>query len=268
MPEETLLEAEKPAATESIDSADPADGGEELEGAPDSAATDAAATEAAAPAVRFKGWRGGLLIHLPADGDWEKISDALGERLAVTKDFWEGAPATIDLGDRDVSRELLTALAERLREEFALEPAGIVSGLETVREAAVALDLEVHETVPVAQPKPEKPDPRQETRYIRGTVRSGMVVDSKGNLVVVGDVNAGSELRAGGDIIVMGTLRGVAHAGFGGYHDAQILAINLRPTQLRIGDLIARAPDGNQPPLSKFPEKAVVENGEIHVLPL
>jgi hypothetical protein len=46
------------------------------------------------------------------------------------------------------------------------------------------------------------------------------------------------------------------------------MAVNLRPTQLRIGDLIARSPDGGQPPLSKFPERAIVENGEIHVLPL
>ncbi|MBM3273887.1 MAG: septum site-determining protein MinC, partial [Candidatus Sericytochromatia bacterium] len=237
MPEETLLEAEKPCATDSADSAHAAEAGKAAESAPDVAVADEAAA-----AVRFKGWRGGLLIHLPAEGDWERISDALAERLAVTRDFWEGAPATIDLGSREVSSEHLTALAERLREEFALEPAGIVSAVEEVREAAAALDLEVHETVPVAQPKPVKPDPRQETRYIRGTVRSGMVMDSPGNLVIVGDVNAGSELRAGGDIIVMGTLRGVAHAGYGGHHDAQILAINLRPTQLRIGDLIARAP--------------------------
>lgn len=257
MPDETVLEALKSAETPAVAAEDPGP-----------ATTPDASGDALAPAVRFKGWRGGLLIELPEAGEWAEVAVALAERMAVAKDFWEGAPATIALAARELAQPDLEALVAQLREDFGLEPAGIVSTVETVRGIAEALELAAHEVLPLAQPKPERPDPRQETRYIKGTVRSGMVVESPGNLVVVGDVNAGAEIRAGGDIVVMGTLRGVAHAGFGGNLEAQILAINLRPTQLRIGDLIARSPDGGQPPLSKFPEKAVVEHGEIHVLPL
>lgn len=229
---------------------------------------EALATTASPPALRFKGWRGGLLVELPDSGDWAEIVASLTERLAVARDFWDGAPATLALGERPLATADLDALLDRLRNEFGLEPAGIVSTVEAIRTFARERNLEVHDEIPRSRPKPEPPDPRDQTRYIKGTVRSGMVVESPGHLVIVGDVNAGAEIRAGGDIVVMGTLRGVAHAGFGGDLTAQILAINLRPTQLRIGDLIARSPDGGQPPLSKFPEKAVVEDGEIHVLPL
>ncbi|MBM3268463.1 MAG: hypothetical protein FJZ01_12510 [Candidatus Sericytochromatia bacterium] len=224
--------------------------------------------EGASPDVRFKGWRGGLLIALPAAEPWEAVREALDARLALARDFWDGAPATLDLGNRDLDGAEFEALCDHLQEAYGLEPAGVVAASAALRDCAASRGLDTFEELPARPPKPEPPNPREQTRYLKGTVRSGTVMESAGNLVIVGDVNAGSELRAAGDIVVMGTLRGVAHAGYGGDLTAQILAINLRPTQLRIGDLIARAPDGNQPPLSKFPEKATVENGEIHVLPL
>jgi septum site-determining protein MinC len=86
--------------------------------------------------------------------------------------------------------------------------------------------------------------------------------------VICGDVNPGAEVIATGDIIVFGTLRGVAHAGAAGDEDCQIIAINLRPTQIRIAGYIARSPDTIAPPPSKHPEAARVQDSEIHIIPL
>jgi septum site-determining protein MinC len=73
-------------------------------------------------------------------------------------------------------------------------------------------------------------------------VRSGGILDHPGNLVVVGDVNPGAEVRAEGNIVILGRLRGIAHAGIG-RDRGFILALRLEPQQLRIGRLVARAPD-------------------------
>ena len=73
---------------------------------------------------------------------------------------------------------------------------------------------------------------------------------------------------ATGDIIVFGNLRGLAHAGAAGDGEAQIIAVNLRPTQIRIAGFMARSPDQGAPPLSKHPEVARVLDGEIHITPL
>jgi septum site-determining protein MinC len=227
-----------------------------------------AAGQAPKPGIRTKGWRGGLLVHLPSEGDWPGLLETLSERLAQTRDFWEDAVVTLDLGDRDLPTGDLDHLWQVLREEFALDPKGLVSSRESLRVHAAAHDMEAWEAVPAATPKPTPPDPRNQTIYHKGTVRSGVVMEAEGNIVIVGDVNAGGVVRAGGDIVVFGTLRGVAQAGASGDLGAQILATNLRPTQLRIGALIARSPDGGQPPLSKSPEKALVDNGEIRILPL
>jgi septum formation inhibitor MinC len=81
-----------------------------------------------------------------------------------------------------------------------------------------------------------------DTRIIYGTLRSGQKVETEHSLVVVGDVNSGAEIIAGGDVIVLGCLRGIAHAG--AYDESgggrTIFALNLQPTQLRIGGVITR----------------------------
>lgn len=81
-----------------------------------------------------------------------------------------------------------------------------------------------------------------DARMIFATLRSGQRVESEHTIVVIGDVNSGAEIVAGGDILVIGTLRGVAHAG--AYDETGggrfIFALNLQPTQLRIGAVISR----------------------------
>jgi septum formation inhibitor MinC len=93
------------------------------------------------------------------------------------------------------------------------------------------------------------------TRIVIGPVRSGVILDHVGHLIVFGDVNPGAEVRAAGNIVVLGRLRGTAHAGIGtdvGF----ILALRLQPQQLRIGRLVARASDSDTP--DQFPEIAHV----------
>lgn len=92
---------------------------------------------------------------------------------------------------------------------------------------------------PVKLPIP--PDPS--IKMIYGIVRSGQTVRHEGKLMLMGDVNPGGTIECSGDIYIMGSLRGMAHAGIKGDMKAIIAASHLRPTQLRIGDIISRPPD-------------------------
>ena len=78
------------------------------------------------------------------------------------------------------------------------------------------------------------------TRVVIGPVRSGVILDHEGDLYVFGDVNPGAEVRATGNIVVLGRLRGTAHAGIG-QELGFILALRLEPQQLRIGRKVARS---------------------------
>ena len=52
----------------------------------------------------------------------------------------------------------------------------------------------------------DRVEPLPSTLYHVGTVRGGQSLHHVGNIVVVGDVNPGSELVASGDIVVFGSL--------------------------------------------------------------
>jgi septum site-determining protein MinC len=76
-----------------------------------------------------------------------------------------------------------------------------------------------------------------------GIVRSGQTLDFEGHLLLLGDVNPGGTIRCTGDVYVLGALRGTVHAGAEGDEEAIIAASLMKPTQLRIADVISRPPD-------------------------
>lgn len=77
-----------------------------------------------------------------------------------------------------------------------------------------------------------------ETKFIQYSIRSGQKEEYPGSLVICGDVNAGGEVIAGGNVMVIGALRGVAHAGANGNMLAIISANSIDVTQIRIGNLV------------------------------
>lgn len=106
------------------------------------------------------------------------------------------------------------------------------------------------------------------TLYIQRTLRSGQSITSDGNLVIIGDVNPGSEIIAKGDITVWGILGGIAHAGSEGNQYARIRALKMNAIQLRIADVFARRPDNiNIPYIQKTetftPEEACIYKKQI-----
>jgi septum formation inhibitor MinC len=115
--------------------------------------------------------------------------------------------------------------------------------------------------VPTPMPIEETLDPRT-FRTIVGPIRSGVVLEHLGHLVVFGDVNPGAEVRSTGNIIVLGRLRGTAHAGIGA-DTGFILALKLEAQQIRICRQVARAGDSDSPGTDA--EIAYLTNGTIMV---
>ncbi len=77
-----------------------------------------------------------------------------------------------------------------------------------------------------------------ETKFHRGSVRSGQKIEFEGSIIVLGDVNDGAEVIAGENIVILGILRGLAHAGAKGNKDAMIAASSIEAPQLRIANVV------------------------------
>ncbi len=101
-------------------------------------------------------------------------------------------------------------------------------------------------------------------RIVERTLRGGIVLRHSGDLLLFGDVNPGAEVIAGGSITVLGTMKGMAHAGTRMGDRSWIMAHELRPTQLRIGQrIIATEPSKHGAPRAAGPEIAFVRDGVI-----
>ena len=110
---------------------------------------------------------------------------------------------------------------------------------------------------------PAKPD--SDLQVHQGTLRSGDHLETSGSVLLLGDVNPGARISAAGHVLVWGRLRGMAHAGCQGDNFARIVALQLRPLQLRIAGAVARGPEGAPP--AGFAEEARIVAGAIQIDP-
>jgi septum site-determining protein MinC len=102
--------------------------------------------------------------------------------------------------------------------------------------------------------------PEDAAKWVKGPLRSGGRVLFEGNILVMGDVNPGAEIVAGGSVVVWGRLRGVVHAGAQGDETAVVCALELAPTQLRIAGEIAVSPKKQG---KSQPEVVCLKDGQL-----
>lgn len=193
--------------------------------------------------IEILGRNNGISFRIVRESDFEQILKALKARIEERAGFFKGAKVTLDLGPCTLSLEQLNTIA-KLMSDYGLVLVGVGNGQAPVR-------AENRRTVPTPG-----------ALVVNRTLRSGMTVRHRGDVIVLGDVNPGAEIVASRNIVVMGALRGVARAGCEGDVEAFVAATKLQPTLLQIADVLGRSPDEEGPePDEHCPEVArIVDN--------
>jgi septum site-determining protein MinC len=187
-----------------------------------------------------------LLVKLDETLSVEENISQIKDKL--TNDFFKGSLAVIDYESTKISEENMKKIEEAIRST-------------NTRFLGYKPSLKLDKPSKAAAPD-QKPDVKT-LKLINKNMRSGQNVEHEGDVLVIGDVNPGSYITASGNIVVMGTLRGIVHAGAGGDDSAIVIALKLRPQQLRIARWITRSPDESDDP--EYPEKAYVKNNQIFI---
>jgi septum site-determining protein MinC len=213
--------------------------------------------------ISFKATVNGLILIMREEDDFETVLEHVEKKLESSGRFFKGASLAVKYRGRKLSTAQAQQIAELLTQKTNAE-------IKSFEE-----DFSLPEKEPEEVEKGwEKPKMRlmffkglEEglTRFYRGTVRSGQLVSYEGNLVIIGDVNPGGEVIATGNVIVMGSLRGMVHAGADGNKEAVVAALNLQPTQLRIADVITRSPDTKEARQALIPELATVKGDLVYI---
>lgn len=210
--------------------------------------------------IQIKGLRDGLLVTL-GEGGWSILHSSLILQIDEKPEFFKGAKLALDVGNQELHVSEMTDLRDELSEREIILWA-VLSNSPTTENTAQMLGLatrlsKVRPDTPV-QVKPVRSE--DSAMWVKRTVRSGVRLEYEGNVVVLGDVNPGAEVVAGGSIVVWGRLRGVVHAGATGDTDAVVCALDLSPTQLRIAAEIATTPERRSQPV---PEMARLKDGHL-----
>jgi septum site-determining protein MinC len=215
------------------------------------------------PPIQIKANRDGFTIVPDPAASFDAIYGYVRERLERSRDFFQHADMVLDLRAKPLGTDELSALYGMLFEK---------SGVKLVEvKLSDTVSFSVHGEPPAASAGP-KPVPVEAERgrdspvIVRTTCRSGVRVVSPSDCVVLGDVNPGAEIIAAGDIVVFGTLRGLAHAGSGGDASARIWALSIEPNQLRIANFVAVPPRDSLKASPKRFEVAEIQEDAIAVI--
>ena len=214
------------------------------------------------PQVQVKGIREGLLVGL-GEGTWDELHQALLDHIDRQLDFLKGGRLTLDVGDVILRATEMGQLSKEISDR-GLTLWAVLSRSPVTERTAQAFGLATQ----IAKTRSEQITPTldlvskndQNAVLVRRTLRSGHSVKYAGHVVVIGDVNPGAEIIATGDVIVWGRLRGMVHAGAEGDEQAVVCALDLSPTQLRIGSQVAITPKRRGKPQ---PELACVKSDQV-----
>ncbi|TFE01163.1 septum site-determining protein MinC [Jeotgalibacillus salarius] len=175
----------------------------------------------------IKGTKDGFILMLNDQCGYEVLKEELIEKLSVQYKApadGQAVKARIEAGNRFLTEEQQEEIRQIVHQQKSLLVDDIYSNVITKDEA----EQRVRE---------------KEMSSMTGIVRSGQVIEVEGDFLLVGDVNPGGMIMAGGNIYILGTLRGIAHAGCYGKKEAVIVASQMLPAQIRIASKLNRAPD-------------------------
>ena len=216
--------------------------------------------------VVFKGNTNGILILLDENTSFEDIKRTLEKKVTDAKDFFAGANSAISFKGKKLSEDEELELLSIVSKKSGLN-ISFVNAEDTPKKAFIS-SPEPESNAILSDPKIQKVLTAKEniTTFHKGSLRSGQAIEFNGSVIVIGDVNPGSKIKAAGNIIVLGKLKGVVHAGCNGSKDCFVSALYMNPTQLIIADIITYFPP--DPDRVFTPEYAYGDNNEIFVKPL
>lgn len=205
------------------------------------------------PSVKLKGVGENIWVSVDPSRPLDILRDDLRLAFERLNRVAFNARIILDPGDQEDHKDLIEPLAAFLKENFGV---GAVSGPS--RRPVQSEERARHRDVVQAWR-----NCRSEALILSGRVRSGQNVTAKKHLVLLGDVNPGGEVVAGGDILIMGSFCGTAAAGQPDHEEAIILALDFRPIQVQISGVITTSPSHTSD--TARAEFARVENGVIKI---
>jgi septum site-determining protein MinC len=210
----------------------------------------------------------GLTVVLNPEIPFDDLKDKVASKFSESSQFLKNPQMAVSLTGRKLEDWQQQELLDIIIENSNIEVLYLVDenqDREALYKERVLLEKRINEIKQMnfVEQEEKKEDSMKEVFY-RGTLRSGQLLESEGSVIVIGDVNPGASIMAGGNVIVLGLLKGIANAGIFGNREAFVVALEMRPTQIRIADQVATCSDD----VTSTPMIAFMRNKDICFEPI
>ena len=167
--------------------------------------------------------RNELVIKIKDDASYENIIESFKRKLPELKKLYQDDTTPMRITGKLLKNKEIDEILELIKEEIDVKiefDTPKTLGLSSIKKT-------FNQEIAVS-----------ETKFHRGSLRSGQKIETEGSLVILGDVNSGAEVIASDNIVVLGSLRGLAHAGAKGNKQAIIAAGTFDAVQVRIANIV------------------------------
>ncbi len=236
--------------------------------------------------IVIKGNKNGIVIVVPENVDFVQIKSLVRSKFIESAKFFGNATMALGFEGQSFTTQQQQEIADIIMEVSDLHIVCLIDD-DSEREAYFGQVVQqAMQPQAVSAPNVAEQvqmmssemlsdaimqDDLKEGLYYKGTLRSGQSICADGSVIVLGDINPGGRIVAKGSVIVLGSLKGNANAGADGNEHAFVVALDMDPMQIKIGDVIARSSDSTpRKRLKKSakviqPKIAFVEDGNIYI---
>ena len=208
--------------------------------------------------VTLKSNRYGFGIYMDANVPFDILMQSMEETFRKAAKFFQSAQMAVQFSGRQLNFTEEQAILDLISKTTDID---IVCIIDQEVSGEMAYKSIVEQTLSNVQ--------KRDGQFYKGTLKKKQVVESESSIVILGDVELGAAVVAKGNIVIVGSLQGTAHAGASGDKNAYIVALSMQPQALRIGDMEARRQLIYQESLSICgPKIASIDGKRIYLDPL
>ena len=178
-------------------------------------------------AVIIKSFPNGLSIFLDSELPFSQLLNEIAVKFSESANFFKDASMVLSFEGRVLSDQEERQIVDTISANSRLNIVCIMGkDEETDRSFIKAL---------------QKLSFRQEVmenagQFYKGTLKDGQILETENSIIVLGDVYPGACIISSKDIVVLGGLYGQAYAGGNGEDGHFVVALEMSPEKLKIGD--------------------------------
>lgn len=202
--------------------------------------------------VVIKGNKYGLNILLDENISFDELKLHVAHKFRKAATFFEGVNMTVTFEGRTLTFVEEKELVDTISDNSNIEIICLLDGDKTHEEYH---RKELAEQLALIEDK--------KGVFYKGTLSYGQVLESEKSIIIIGDVMSGAKIISSGNVVVIGSLEGTVYAGVTGNEDSHIIALEMNPIQIRIGDILTKSFKRQRNIYETYAKIAFVENDNI-----